>query len=80
MILPDKSIILANSLLGIGYKLLTNLEHQETVSSLWEKTRKNNPSLSYEKFILSLDLLYTLDLVILEKGLLKLKDGAQKHE
>jgi len=80
MILPDKSITLGNSLLGVGYAVLTNLQNRETVSSLWEKTRKSNPSLSYEKFILSLDLLYTLDILILEKGLLNLKNGAQKHE
>jgi hypothetical protein len=74
MILPDKSIILANSLIGIGYSIINNLQNQETISSLWEKTRRSNPALSYEKFILSLDLLYILDLIVLEKGLLKKKD------
>nr|WP_321353132.1 ABC-three component system middle component 6 [uncultured Methanoregula sp.] len=78
MILPDKSITLANSLVGLGYTIINNLQNQETISSLWEKTRKSNPALSYEKFILSLDLLYTLDLIILEKGLLKKKEDEDK--
>jgi hypothetical protein len=80
MILPDKSITLSNSILGVGYTVITNLQNQETVSSLWEKIRKISPSLSYEKFILSLDLLYMLDLIVLEKGLLKINAGDKNYE
>ncbi len=71
MILPDKNIYLSNSLLGMGAGLLTKLKVPQTVSSLWEKARRSKEINSYEKYILTLDLLYMLELVHMENGLLK---------
>ena len=71
MILPDKNLLLSSSLLGTGANLLTKLKSPQTVSSLWEKFRKNGDITSYEKYILSLDLLYLLGLIDLDKGLLR---------
>jgi hypothetical protein len=71
MILPDKNLLLSSSLLGTGANLLTKLKSPQTISSLWEKFRKNGEIKSYEKYIISLDLLYLLGLIDLDEGLLR---------
>lgn len=68
MILPNKNIILSNSLLGLGSVVLSNLNSKETVSSLWTKVR-NEKINTFEKFILTLDLLYVIKLVNISDGL-----------
>lgn len=71
MILPDKNILLSGSLLGMGANLLNRLQAPQTVSSLWEKVRSQGEINSYEKYILTLDLLYILSLIELQEGLLR---------
>jgi hypothetical protein len=71
MILPDKNIFLSQSLLGLGAILLPKLKSPQTVSSLWEKVRKSGEINYYEKYILTLDLLYLLNLIEFDEGLLK---------
>jgi hypothetical protein len=75
MILPDKNIFLSQSLLGLGAALLEKLKSPQTVSSLWEKARKYGEINSYEKYILTLDLLYLLGIIDLKDGLLKIKEN-----
>ena len=70
MILPNKNITLSNSLLGIGSLLLVNLIVPQTVNSLWEKMKKTKKITSYEKYILSLDLLSLLNLIQLKEGII----------
>ncbi len=70
MILPDKSISLSSSLIGTGSGILTELITPQTVSSLWEKVR-NNEINTFEKFVLTLDLLYMLRLIELKDGIVK---------
>lgn len=73
MILPDKNITLPNSILGIGSDIITVLEVPQTVTSLWEKTRRirkiGDDAITFEKFILTLDFLYTMGLIEYNKGL-----------
>lgn len=71
MILPDKNILLSNSLLGMGANLLAKLKSPQTVSSLWEKVRNYEEIHSFEKYILTLDLLFLLNLIQFEAGVLK---------
>ena len=68
MILPNKNIILSNSLLGLGQIILENLNARETTSSLWSKVRGVKIN-SFEKFVLVLDFLYTLKLVDINNGM-----------
>ena len=68
MILPNKNIILSNSLLGLGLIILENLNAKETTSSLWSKVRGEKIN-SFEKFVLILDFLYTLKLVDINNGM-----------
>ena len=69
MILPDKNIRLENSLMGMGAYILSELGGSETVSSLWEKVKIGTPINSYEKFILTLDFLFLLNLIKLQEGI-----------
>ena len=68
MILPNKNIILSNSLLGLGQIILENLNARETTSSLWSKVRGEKIN-SFEKFVLVLDFLYTLKLININNGM-----------
>ena len=69
MILPTKHISSSESLIGIGAELLQSLSRPQSVSRLWEKSSAKN--CSFEKFVLALTFLHTIDLVVLESGLVR---------
>jgi len=72
MILPDKNITLSNSLIGLGSRIIIELNTPQTVSSLWEKVRRKCSEIrTFERFVLSLDLLYAMGLIELENGIIK---------
>lgn len=72
MILPDKNITLSNSLIGLGSKIIIELNTPQTVSSLWEKVRKRYLEIrTFERFVLTLDLLYAMGLIEVENGIIK---------
>ena len=71
MILPDKNITLHYSILGTGTKILMESNIPQTVSSLWEKVRNYDEINTFEKFVLTLDFLYMIGLIELEKGVIK---------
>lgn len=77
MILPTKRITHDRSLLGIGAETLILLDEPKTVSRLWDEFKnqrliKMSASLvTYDWFVLSLDVLYMLSAIRLEKGLLR---------
>lgn len=71
MILPSKHLPPERALLTVGATLLARLERPMTVSALWHKVREAAPaSLSFDWFVLALDLLYILDAVQLSDGIL----------
>lgn len=76
MILPTKHIPQDRALLTIGSYILKQLDNKKTVSALWEEISINdikqnkNPNISYDWFILALDLLYTIDAIEINEGLL----------
>lgn len=74
MILPNKNIKLSHSLLGTGAIVLEEIKSGQTVSSLWEKVKSYNEIQAFEKFVLTLDLLYALNLIVINDGLLKMND------
>ena len=69
MILPSKHIPQEKALLTIGAKLLKKLDRPKTVSAVWESMCLLMP-LSYDWFILVLDLLYTIEAIEIHDGLL----------
>ena len=61
-------------MLTVGSEVLGMLDRPRTVSSLWEAVRAGNDNarrrLSYDWFVLALDLLFLMDAVALREGLL----------
>jgi hypothetical protein len=73
MILPSKTCSLSNSLLGFGTVVLESMTSPTTVTSLWEKIHSDDQQITFEKFILTLDLLYLLSVIEFDQGLLRRK-------
>ena len=71
MILPNKHISTEDSLLGVGAVVLRYLNGEQTITRLWERVRSQPNVATFERFILALDLLYTLDALEFEDGLLR---------
>lgn len=76
MILPSKHLPQDRALLTVGAHVLTLLAHPKTVSALWEEVNRDDAGLAatprritYDWFLLALDLLYTLGTIELENGL-----------
>lgn len=74
MILPTKHVKLQDSLLSSGAILLGYIRKGQTVSLLWERARLLPEMSTFEKFTLSLDLLFTIGLVEIREGIIVRKD------
>lgn len=76
MILPSKHLSEKRALLTVGSEILRLLDRPRTVSAVWEameqgvKGKAMTRRLSYDWFVLSLDLLYVMDAITLRDGLL----------
>jgi hypothetical protein len=77
MILPSKHLPQDRALLTVGGNVLTFLARPKTVSALWEELNRSAGSvgatlprrITYDWFLLALDLLYALGTIELENGL-----------
>lgn len=77
MILPSKHLPQDRALLTVGANVLAFLTRPKTVSALWEELNRHDASLTaavprritYDWFLLSLDLLYALGAIELNSGL-----------
>ena len=63
MILPNKVISVEKSLLFIGGNILKFLDNPQTISNLWEITKSRLNINSFQFFMLTLDLLYTVNAI-----------------
>ncbi len=70
MILPTKHITPQRSLLGLGASLLHRLDKPKTIVGFWNEVREVPEVATFQRFVLALDLLYTLGVVTLENGLI----------
>ncbi len=61
---------LSNSLLGLGAVILENLHSNQTVSSLWEKISNQDSYCTFEKYCLSLDVLFAINLIRYNNGVI----------
>lgn len=74
MILPTKGIQADRALLAVGADILRLLDEPKTVSRLWDEMRAHRskqpvPStLSFDWFVLALDLLHAIGAVEMEQG------------
>lgn len=77
MILPTKHIRPERALLTIGGELLTRLREPSTVSRLWDDVRRDRgdpaepASITYDWFVLALDLLFMVGAIEFERGLVR---------
>ena len=71
MILPTKHINPLDSLLGIGALILERLKTTKTVTQLWDEMRELPQIVTFESLVLGLDLLYAMELVELDGGLIR---------
>lgn len=75
MILPSKHVSQDRALLTVGLRVLQTLNEPKTVSSVWEDIPRGSkagqhapPSLSYDNFVLALDLLFLTGAIELSDG------------
>lgn len=77
MILPAKHLSPERALLSVGGHLLEQLDAPQTVSSLWDSVRARRETddprapISYDWFILALDLLFMMGAVSLDRGVVR---------
>lgn len=71
LILPTKHVSTNYSLLGVGAKILEQLYQPRTVSSLWSAVATMPEVSTFERFVLTLDLLYAIGAIEMETGLLR---------
>lgn len=76
MLLPTKHISFSQSVLGLGYYLVKELDSPKTVDSLWKKYKRdvNNNYFkarhSFDELVLALVFLYSLGIVCEDKGVI----------
>ena len=77
MILPTKHMRTQRTLLGVSAEVIALLDQPKTVSRVWSDLKKkrgeHDLKLSFDWFVLSLDLLFSIDAVELNRGRLQLK-------
>jgi hypothetical protein len=77
MILPTKHLSAERALLTAGARIISMLDEPRTVSSLWDRVRRKRDArqgrapISYDWFVLSLDLLFLLGAIHFEDGLIR---------
>lgn len=76
MILPTKHIPTHRSLLGLGGLVLSKIASPTTPSSLWESIRSYPEVATYSRFVLTLDLLFTMGAIELREGLIARVEAA----
>lgn len=69
-ILPDKTIKIDYSVVGIGALILNAMGPSDTVSSLWERMKGYEQINTYEKFISGLVLLFTVGVIVYNNGVI----------
>ncbi len=76
MILPTKGLGTDAALLAVGGQILKSLDEPKTVSRTWDELRRRRTQpISFDWFVLALDLLFALGVVSLESGRLVRAEG-----
>lgn len=81
MILPTKGIAPRRALLALGGEVLRALDEAKTVSRLWEDFRRaSDPGreVTFDWFVLSLDLLFVVGAVEFERGRVQRPGGGER--
>jgi hypothetical protein len=76
MILPTKGILPRQALLSVGADILRLLSDSKTVSRLWSEYQKQSAqSVTFDWFVLGLDLLFVFGAVEFERGRIRRIDA-----
>ncbi len=75
MILPSKHLSQDRALLSVGAKILQQVQKPKTVSAIWENFSKTGDkftgsNIDYNSFILAMDLLYAMNAIDMEDGII----------
>ena len=70
-ILPDKTMLLSHSVVGMSAFILCETDNSETVTSLWEKVKNTDIINTFDKYITCLVLLYTIGAIDLVDGVIR---------
>jgi hypothetical protein len=68
MILPTRHLGIDASLVGVGAKVLAELDGQRTVSDLWAAVRDEDGVVTFDRFCLGVTFLFSVGLVELRDG------------
>ena len=68
--MPDKTLTLTNTIVGIGSVILQALGPNDTISSLWSKVKKDR-EIAFDRFALALDFLYVIKAIHYTDGLIQ---------
>ena len=83
MILPTKGIAPQQALVSLGADILRLLDETKTVSRLWDdfkKQKERADRVTFDWFVLSLDLLFVLGAVDLERGRVRRVGASSRTE
>lgn len=61
--MPNKYLKEEDTLLGSSAIILSNLNDKQSLSELWDRVKEYDSIYNFERFCLSLDLLYMLNVV-----------------
>ena len=61
--MPNKYLKEEDTLLGSSAVIFNNIQEHQNLSELWDNVKNNNSVYNFERFILTLDMLYTLGLI-----------------
>ncbi|WP_409200380.1 ABC-three component system middle component 6 [Methanobrevibacter sp. DSM 116169] len=75
MILPTKYLNSDETLIGVGNLIIRNISSSIPLSTLWEKVKKNENVYNFERFLLTLDMLFIIGIIDLdnENNIIKVK-------
>lgn len=68
-LLPNKHLPLEDSLLGMGPAVVDLLDSPKTLTQLWEDVKSTSLIKNFDRLVLVLVLLYSLDAVAIRDGL-----------
>lgn len=70
--LPNKYVPVSYSLLGVASFLAESLRPNDTVSTLWDRVRRDQRVRTFDRYAEALTLLYAGGLIALDNGVLRL--------
>lgn len=70
--LPNKYLPVSYSLLGVASFLAENLRPNDTVSTLWDRVRRDERVRTFDRYAEALTLLYAGGLIVMDNGVLRL--------